>query len=129
MTEPATKYSKLTKTTRKQLIRTALAKGTFDRDALAEKLSVRERTIRNYLNEIAREESEQNPELIHVLRNVCVKNLMVKATKKTLPDKYQVAIVLSGETQRIEQKIEGAESFKVEIIDNTTKPKTNPAPP
>ena len=112
---PETKQTRLTKTVSKQLIRETLITGTFNRAEICQKLNLKDRTIRRYLNEIAKEESQQNPELLHVLRSVCIKNLMHKAVKKQLSDRYQVAIVLSGETQKIEQHI----TEKVDV--NVTK--------
>ena len=117
MSQP--KLTKLTKTARKQLVRQALATGNYDRYALAAQFNLKERSIRNYVNEIAREESQENPELLHVLRNLCVKNLLGKASKKGrkgLSDKFQVAIVLSGETQTIKQEINQAITERKVVI-------------
>ena len=108
-----TKLTKLTKKAKKQFIREALFTGIFDRDNIRQILHVSDRTVRRYLNEIAQEEALQNPEKLHVLRALCLANLLSKATKKKLADKLQVAIVLAGEAKRIEAKSEFIETQRV----------------
>jgi hypothetical protein len=94
--------SKLTKQAKKQLIRESLRTRSFDRDHLRTVFGGSDRSIRRYLNEIAQEDAEQNPETIHVLRNLCTLNLISKAANNKLSDKDQLAIVLAGETLKTE---------------------------
>jgi hypothetical protein len=94
--------SKLTKQTKKQLIRESLRNRTFDRDQLRKVIGGSDRSIRRYLNEIAQEDAEQNPETIHVLRNLCTLNLINKAANNKLSNKDQLTIVLAGETIKTE---------------------------
>jgi hypothetical protein len=96
------KLTKLTKQAKKQLIRESLRARTFDRDNLRTLMGISDRSIRRYLNEIAQEDAEQNPETIHVLRNLCTLNLIHKAANNKLSDKNQLTIVLAGEPLRTE---------------------------
>ena len=101
-TNQMTVLSKLTKTARKQFIREALKSGVFDRDNMKTVLRCSDRTIRRYLNEIAFEDAEQNPETVHVLRNVCTIKLINKAVNGKLSNHDMLTVVLAGEPKRIE---------------------------
>jgi len=101
-TSPVTKLTKLTKTAKKQFIREALRAGVFDRDNMCKVLNTSDRNIRNYLNEIAVEDAERNPETLHVLRSICTFNLIHKASENKLSDNNQITIVLAGEPKRNE---------------------------
>jgi hypothetical protein len=94
--------TKLTKVVKKQIIRESLKTRTFDRDQLRITMGTSDRAIRRYLNEIAQEDAEQNPETIHVLRNLCTLNLINKAANNKLSNKDQLTIVLAGETIKTE---------------------------
>jgi hypothetical protein len=54
---------------------------------------------------------------------------ITKADNPALRMKYRDLLLAKLLPQKIEQKIEGGESFKVEIIDNSTQPKDNSVPP
>jgi hypothetical protein len=100
--EQMSQMTKLTKVVKKQIIRESLKTRTFDRDQLRITMGTSDRAIRRYLNEIAQEDAEQNPETIHVLRNLCTLNLINKAANNKLSNKDQLTIVLAGETIKTE---------------------------
>jgi hypothetical protein len=97
---PSPKLTKLTKPAKIQVIKTAIKEGTFDRDEMAQILGVKDRQVRRYLNEIAKQEAELNPEGTHILRSLCINNLTKKAALGKLSTTIEVGIVLAGEVKK-----------------------------
>lgn len=94
------KMTKLTKTFKIQTIRTALKEGHFDRDEIAKLLNIKDRQVRRYLNEIAKQDAEENPGGTQILRNLCLQNLTKKAALGKLSTTTEVGIVLAGEVKK-----------------------------
>ena len=96
------KLTRLTKTAKIQVIKDAIKEGCFDRDEMITILGVKDRQVRRYLNEIAQQDAEANPDSTQILRSLCVKNLIKKAALEKLSQTSEVAIVLAGESKKID---------------------------
>jgi hypothetical protein len=94
------KLTKLTKAAKIQIIKDAISEGSFDRDEMCTILGVKDRQVRRYLNEIARQDAEVNPDGTQILRALCLKNLVKKAALEKLSTTSEVAIVLAGEVRK-----------------------------
>jgi hypothetical protein len=115
-----TKTTKTTKKLRKAILRQVLtSKGKIDRSALLEKFQCSDRAFRNDMNEVATEIDAEQADKMKVLRGICTDKLTIKAAANKLDETTMAKIVTSGEVKKIEQKIEGGETFKVEIVDNS----------
>lgn len=84
----------------------AIKEGKFDRDETATILGIKDRQVRRYLNEIAQQDAEANPDGTQILRALCVSNLIKKAALGKLSATSEVAIVLAGEPKKVEMKAE-----------------------
>lgn len=98
------KLTKLTKRAKIQVIKDAIKAGVFDRDEMTQVLGVKDRQVRRYLNEIAKQDAAANPDGTHILRSLCLKNLTKKAALGKLSTTSEVAIVLAGESKKMELK-------------------------
>jgi hypothetical protein len=96
------KLTKLTKRAKIQFIKDAIKSGAFDRDEACTVLGVKDRQVRRYLNEIAKQDSESNPDGTHILRSLCLASLTKKAALGKLSSTSEVAIVLAGETKKLD---------------------------
>ena len=106
MQETLPKLTKLTKKAKIQLIKDAINTGVFDRDEMATILQIKDRQVRRYLNEIAQQDAAANPDGTHILRKLCLKNLIKKAALEKLSQTSEVAIVLAAESKKIDMKAE-----------------------
>ena len=109
------KLTKLTKTAKIQVIKDAIKEGCFDRDEMITILGVKDRQVRRYINEIARQDAESNPDSTQILRALCARNLIKKAALEKLSTTSEVAIVLAGESKKMEVKEEITETKNVNI--------------
>jgi hypothetical protein len=107
------KLTKLTKTAKIQVIKDAIREGNFDRDEMCIVLGVKDRQVRRYLNEIAKQDSQTNPDGTHILRALCLNSLTKKAALGKLSVTSEVAIVLAGESKKVELKEERTETKTV----------------
>jgi hypothetical protein len=96
------KLTKLTKTAKIQIIKDAINEGCFDRDEMAQILQIKDRQVRRYLNEIAKQDAEANPNGTHILRSLCLKNLIKKAALGKLSSTTETAIVLAAESKKLD---------------------------
>lgn len=96
------KLTRLTKTAKIQVIKDAIKEGSFDRDEMAVILGVKDRQVRRYLNEIAKQDAELNPGSTQILRSLCLYNLTRKAALGKLSTTIEVGIVLAGESRKLE---------------------------
>jgi len=101
-TTTKTKLTKTTKTFKIQFIKTAIKEGHFDRTETAQYLGIKDRQMRRYLNEIAKQDADVTPDGTHILRALCLNNLTKKAALGKLSTTSEVAIVLAGESKHIE---------------------------
>lgn len=106
ITQQMPRLTKLTKTAKIQLIKDAIKEGRFDRDEMATVLNIKDRQVRRYLNEIAKQDATANPDGTHILRSLCLKNLIRKAALEKLSQTSEVAIVLAAEAKKIDLNAE-----------------------
>ena len=111
-------------THRQQALLKELNEDTFQREEFKAKHHIRDRTLRRDLNDLA-ERGEIEANQLTILRKKCLGKLTKKVHHDELSDKLMVAIVLSGETKKIETKTEitqGKEPFVVKMWQPSDEP-------
>lgn len=119
--------TKIDKLQRQKKLHNNIVTDTFNLETYLTENKVTERTLRRDLHDLA-ENGELFDNKLSILRKICLGKLTKKAATNKISDVLMLQIVLSGVAQKIEQKIEGGETFKVEIVDNS-KPNPVQAPP
>jgi len=106
--------TKAEKKIRQEAVLKAIDNGTFDKNKLADKFHVIERTIRRDLNEIADSMGPIDE------RRLIIKQKALDRLPQRIPkmsDANLIKLGMSGETQRIEAHTEGTQKVIVEIKD------------